>query len=179
MSTGEVRGGMKRATQIDSAGAGFDAYRAALSAFVARRVANPSEVEDLVQEACARLIARSSTHALDEPQAYLFRIAANLIADRHRRTTAMEVPIDGHDLPVRAVQEDARRVEDLQAALEAALDELGAQCRKVFIMRRFDERSTGEIALELRISPRMVQKHLTRAVTHLYSRLGASRERGA
>ncbi|MES2056567.1 MAG: sigma factor, partial [Pseudomonadota bacterium] len=56
-------------------GEGFDAYRAALRAFVARRVANPTEVEDLVQEACARLIARAQTQTLDEPQAYLFRIA--------------------------------------------------------------------------------------------------------
>ena len=61
--------------------------------------------------------------------------------------------------------------------MQAALDELGPQCRKVFIMRRFDEYSTGDISRELGISARMVQKHLTRAVTHLYQRLGDARER--
>ncbi|MCI1141406.1 hypothetical protein MOP88_02110 [Sphingomonas sp. WKB10] len=42
-------GGEEGATIVaDSLGA----YRAALRAFVARRIANPHEAEDLVQEAC-------------------------------------------------------------------------------------------------------------------------------
>lgn len=157
----------------------FDAYRAALRAFVARRVPDPTEVEDLVQEACARLVASARERTVDEPQAYLFRIAANLIADRHRRQQPM-VPLGPEiDPPVRASQEDRRRVADLQAALEAALDELSPRCREVFIMRRFDERGTGEISRELGISARMVQKHLNHAVAHLYERLAHLMERGA
>lgn len=154
------------------------AYRAALRTFVARRIADPQEVEDLVQEACTRLIARSREHVLEEPRSYLFRIAANLIADRHRRAHPMAMLVDDHLPPVRPVQEDGRRVADLQALLDAALDELGPRCRAVFILCRFDERSTSEIARELGISVRMVQKHLTHAVTHLYERLGPLMERG-
>ncbi len=157
---------------------GLKAYRAALRAFVSRRVADPHEVDDLVQEACTRLIARSREQTLEEPRAYLFRIAANLIADRYRRAQPMTTLADDHLPPVRAAQEDYCRVADLQAALEAALDELAPKCRMVFILRRFDERSTAEIARELHISPRMVQKHLAHAVTHLYERLGPLMERG-
>jgi len=157
----------------------FDAYRAALRAFVARRVDDAAEVEDLVQEACARLVASARERTVDEPRAYLFRIAANLIADRHRRALPV-VPLSPEiDPPVRPAQEDRRRVADLQAALEAALDELSPRCREVFVMRRFDERGTGEIARALGISPRMVQKHLTHAVAHLYDRLAHLMERGA
>ena len=157
----------------------FDAYRAALRAFVARRVDDAAEVEDLVQEACARLVASARERTVDEHRAYLFRIAANLIADRHRRALPV-VPLSPEiDPPVRPAQEDRRRVADLQAALEAALDELSPRCREVFVMRRFDERGTGEIARALGISPRMVQKHLTHAVAHLYDRLAHLMERGA
>ncbi len=159
----------------------FDAYRAALRAFVARRVDDASEVEDLVQEACARLVASARERTVDEPQAYLFRIAANLIADRHRHRRALPVVPLGPEIhpPVRPAQEDRRRVADLQTAREAALDELSPRCREVFVMRRFDERGTGEIARELGISPRMVQKHLNHAVAHLYDRLAHLMERGA
>lgn len=170
--------GIARNDEVPDGDDGFEAYRAALRAFVSRRISDQHEVDDLVQEACTRLIARSQEQILEEPRAYLFRIAANLITDRHRRAAPTTALIDDQLPPVRAVQEDGRRVADLQAALEAALDELGPRCRMVFILRRFDERSTGEIARELRISPRMVQKHLTHAVTHLYARLGHLTERG-
>lgn len=154
-----------------SADARFDAYRAALRSFVARRVDDPAEVDDLVQEACTRLIASAREQALDVPQAYLFRIAANLIADRHRRAAPVHTLLDGQEVAVPAAQEDARRLADLRAALTAALDELSPRTREVFVLRRFDERGTGEIARALGISPRMVQKHLTSAMAHLYARL--------
>ena len=156
---------------------GLASYRAALRAFVSRRVSDPYEVDDLVQEACTRLIARSRDHVLEEPRAYLFRIAANLIADRHRHAVPTTMLVDDQLPPVRAAQEDRQRVADLQAALEAALAELSPKCRAVFVLRRFEELGTGDIARELRISARMVQKHLTRAVTHLYDRLGHLMER--
>lgn len=159
--------GMRRMVDAGS----LETYRAALRAFVARRVANPHEVDDLVQEACARLIAVARDRALDEPQAYLFRIAANLIADRHRRSFPLVPLEDEHQPPIRPAQEDSRRLADLQRALERALDELSPRCREVFVLRRFEEQATSEIATQLGITPRMVQKYMTQAMSHLYDRL--------
>ena len=150
-------------------------YRAALHAFVSRRVADPEEVQDLVQEACTRLLQSYRERQVDEPQAYLFRIASNLIVDRHRRTRLAQIDVDTDELPTRAEQEDGPRLVDLQEALAAALDELPPRCRQIFVMRRFDEMSTTMIAIKLRITPRMVQKHLGRALAHLYERLGPLR----
>jgi len=162
--------------QADGSDAPFAAYRAALRAFVSRRILDPHEAEDLVQEACTRLIATARLRSLDEPQAYLFRIAANLIADRGRRHTALVPLTDDLHPSIAPRQEERRRVVDLQQALEVALAELSPRARAIFLMRRFDEMGTGDIARALGISPRMVQKHLTHAVSHLYDRLAHLRE---
>jgi RNA polymerase sigma factor (sigma-70 family) len=150
----------------------FGLYRSALRAFVARRVADPHEVDDLVQEACARLIATAKLRSLDAPQAYLFRIAANLIADRGRAPPRTVPLLEEHHPAIHPSQEEGRRAADVRAALDAALAELSPRARQVFVMRRFDELDTHDIAHRLGISVRMVQKHLTCAVTHLYHRLG-------
>lgn len=154
-------------------------YRAALRSFVARRVADPHEVDDLVQEACARLMSSVRERAVETPQAYLFRIAANLIADRHRRNLPTVPLAEEHHPAVAADQEERRRAADVRAALADALAELSPRVRDVFVLRRFEECSTGEIARDLGISPRMVQKHLTKATAHLYRRLHHLMERGA
>ncbi|RYY27608.1 MAG: sigma-70 family RNA polymerase sigma factor [Sphingomonadales bacterium] len=157
-------------------------YRAALMAFLARRVSSRAEVEDLVQEALARLIFTASARDLREPQAYLFRIAGNLVTDlhRHRRARGGE-PValeEWHAPPVAPRQEERRHREDLQRLFEAALDELGPRCRQVFVLHKFDELSSWSIALKLKITPRMVQKHLAHAAAHLYDRLASHMESG-
>ena len=149
--------------------------RAALHAFVSRRVSNPDDVQDLIQEACTRLIQSCEARQVDEPQAYLFRIAANLITDHHRRLKNLQAATDADEPMARAEQEDEKCYVDLWGALDAALSELPPRCRQIFIMRRFDEMSTTAVAFKLGITPRMVQKHLGKALEHLYIRLGPLR----
>ena len=167
--------------------AGFDnaataSLQSALRAFVRRRVASPVEADDLVQEAFVRLYAAEAENPIAKPQAYLFRIAANLIVDHRRRSsTALgraEIYVD--DLaPSIAADQDARiRQEDLQSLFEKALGELPERRRQVFILSRFEEKSTLAIAFQLRITRRMVQKHLILAVSHLYDRLRPYMEDG-
>lgn len=153
----------------------LEAYRPALERFFARRIQDPAEVEDLVQEALTRLVAcgRSGAHP-DNPQAWLFRVAHNLVADHFRkpRHAGIEISESIVGFPVeRATQEDDRQRADLQDLMEMALSELSENCRSVFILRRFEDCDTAEIARRLRISRRMVQKYLVQAVTHLYLRL--------
>lgn len=153
-------------------------YLAALRAFISRRVANRDLVEDVVQESYVRLLARVRENPVEEPQAYLFRIASNLLADLGRGGKAalnQTEPLPDDLLAVPAEQEHERCRADLQRMLEQALDELAPRCRQVFVMHRFDELETGVIAVRLGISQRMVQKHLITAVSHLYKRLGHHR----
>ena len=51
--------------------------------FVRYRIRDPAEVRDIAQEAFLRLIRRNREELIERPEAYLFRIAANL-AHEHR-----------------------------------------------------------------------------------------------
>ena len=149
-------------------------YEAALRSFFRRRLGPGPEVDDLVQEALARLLASRGRRDVQFPAAYLFRIAGNLLADRRRRQDGLSsVAFDEQCLAAGMApdQEDARHLADLQRALAAALAELPDRCREVFVMRRFRNMRTPAIAETLGISHRMVQKYLVRAMTHVYLRL--------
>lgn len=162
--------------------AAIASLRSALKAFVRRRVATMAEAEDLVQEAFARLYSAGAANPIAEPQAYLFRIAANLIIDHNRRANTPLAKADLYDdafAPSIPPDQDARiRQEDLQRLFEEVLANLPERQRQVFIMSRYEDKSTLAIALHLRITRRMVQKHLILAVSHLYERLRPFMEEG-
>lgn len=151
-------------------------YEGALRDFFGRRVRSREEVDDLVQEAFARLIASGNERDVQYPIAYLFRIASNLIHDhgrrRARRPGEQDLDSVGDELAVPPQQEDRRHLEDLRKRLDSVLASLSPKCRDVFIMRRFKNMTTPEIAGALGITHRMVQKHMARAMTSIYLELG-------
>ncbi len=49
--------------------------------------------------------------------------------------------------------------EEIELIIERTLEELPPQCKKVFIRSRFEERKNKEIAEELYISVKVVEKH--------------------
>ena len=141
-------------------GDSLEQYRAALTRYFARRVAEPSEVDDLVQEAFARLVSHNNRGGRpDSAEAWLFRVARNLVADYYRRKAkSAHQAVEDQELPgERARQEDERLLADVQYLLEAALEELSENCRAVFVMSRFDDLDTAQIARRLGISRRMVK----------------------
>ena len=69
----------------DTALAGlFQAHASELHGFARRRVGR-QEAEDVVQDAYLHLLQRGTAATLDQPRAYLFRIAANLAVDFARK----------------------------------------------------------------------------------------------
>jgi len=157
-------------------------YRNAVKAFVRRRVSSDAEADDLAQEAFVRLCTANNNASISQPQAYLFRIARNLIVDHQRkstRSTERVVPYEDSHSPVTQIVQEVEIIEqNLQKLFEVALSELSEKRRRVFIMKRFENRSTLFIAFELGITPRMVRKHLILAVSHLYERLKPHMEQG-
>lgn len=59
-------------------------WRPALLSYFLRRVRDHAEAEDLTQELIAKLL-RHESDDLVSPEAYIFQMASNLLADRARR----------------------------------------------------------------------------------------------
>jgi len=162
----------------DDREAGRDLARAAeplrrsLARFFRRRILEQWEVEDLVQETFARILARDSTQPVENLSAYVFQTAASVLADRNRRRVArhandhvvFDANCHGED------DFDASRIlvgrEDLRA-LVAALLSLPERTRTIFVLHRLDGRKYRDIGAQLGISVSAVEKHMLRAMQHL------------
>jgi RNA polymerase sigma-70 factor (ECF subfamily) len=150
--------------------------RQSLARFFRRRVPDQAEVEDLVQEVFARVVARDSRSRVDHLGGYVFQTAASVLADRARRRFArraedhVEFDPDQHG----DVDVDVERLltgrEDLRAAT-AALLSLPERTRTIFVLHRLEGCGYREIGQRLGISVSAVEKHMARAVRHLTQHL--------
>jgi RNA polymerase sigma-70 factor (ECF subfamily) len=147
-----------------------------LIGFVRARVRCSTTAADIVQDTYLRAVASSQSHALDNPQAFLYRVASNLAVDHLRQQRSRgkyiiqaTVPEDEHPkAPSPETQlQDRQRLQ----ALLMAVDELPPRCREVFILRRFEDLDQDQISRRLGISRNMVEKHLRHALLHCRRRL--------
>jgi RNA polymerase sigma-70 factor (ECF subfamily) len=151
--------------------------RQSLTHYFRRRIRDRAEVEDLVQEVFARILARSSAEPVEHLAGYVFQTAASVLADRSRRRAVRQadhhVAFDPDRHAARAI--DAARAleakQDLRSAT-AALLELPDRTRAVFVLHRLEGRRYREIGEQLGISVSAVEKHMVRAVQHLSAALG-------
>lgn len=149
-----------------------------LTAYFRRRVRDPSEVEDLVQDVFARIVGRDGGEPIGSLGGYVMKTARSLLADRARRRSSRHA--DSHvplDPDLHAGEEiDPERVlsgkKDLDAAA-AALLSLPERTRTIFLLRRLEGWSYRDIAGHIGISVSAVEKHVVRALQHL----SAERER--
>jgi RNA polymerase sigma-70 factor (ECF subfamily) len=136
-----------------------------------RRTRNPDEADDLVQDVFFRF-ARLRQHAfsLEKPQAYLRRIAANLLKDRAkaaaRHSEALHVAADEETL---AGIDQQRLLEsrDMLRRLEAALLKLRPRTREIFLAHRIEGLSYAEIAERTGLSIKGVEKQMSKAILQL------------
>lgn len=158
-------------------------FRASLLAYFLRRTGNAQEAEDLTQETFVRLIGSHSFEMADEAQAFVFRVASNLLRDRGRSQNRMRrfatVPIDAgapEKFEPRLVEDiNPERVligrENLSEVL-ACLDELGERTKNIFILFRLEGMRQKEIAAHYGIGLSTVEKHVMAAAVRLAKRFG-------
>ena len=136
-----------------------------------RRTRNPADAHDLVQDVFFRFARlRASAFGLDRPQAYLRRIAANLLKDRAksdaRRSAALHVVADEETLPG-IDQQRALESRDMLRRLEAAMLKLKPRTREIFMAHRIEGLSYAQIAERTGLSVKGVEKQMSKAIFQL------------
>jgi len=173
------------AEQDDRISEAIDRDKTRLRNFIRRRVADPSDAEDILQEAFYELV---ETYRLMKPieqvGAWLFRVARNRITDLFRKRK----PEASTNDPVVAEEGELGTLEDLlpsrdagpEAAyartvlleeLEDALAELPEEQREVFLAHEIEGRSFKELAVETGLSVNTLLSRKHYAVIHLRERL--------
>lgn len=150
--------------------------RHALTRFLRHRVGCAQAADDLVQETWLRLARGGPLGAVAYPQAYIYRIAANLAID-HVRAQGRQ-PLTSDEIEhLLNVPDDAPGPGDVAAAaselatLQRALAELPQRRRDILLLSRIEELPHREIAARYGVSTRTVEKELQRALAHCASRL--------
>lgn len=146
----------------------YEAHFERIYAFVVRRVGNRSTAEDLTAEVFRKALAGiGGFEWRGVPfSAWLYRIAANEIADQASRSAReRNAPAAGE--PGR----DEMEIVEHRATLFRLVDSLPADQRRVIVMRFAHERSIREIANELARSEGAVKQLQWRALQTLRSRM--------
>ncbi len=157
--------------------------REALKRFLMSRLGVEAEAEDLVQELYFRLDRAEIVADVENPVAYLYKMAFNLARDyrreRHRShardgqwVESRRTMIGTEPVADQAPADIAYEAKQDLARIVAALDDLSPQCRRVFLLHKFEGLSHADIAAKVGISRSTVEKHMGTGIKHLLKRLG-------
>jgi RNA polymerase sigma factor (sigma-70 family) len=157
--------------------------------FIRRRVADPADAEDILQEVFYKLVeANRLLMPIDHITGWLFRVARNRITDLWRK----KKPEAFSDTSVEDENGELLRIEDLLPSpidrlgagpealyvrsvlldeLELALDELPEEQREVFVAHELEGRSFKELSAESGVNVNTLLSRKRYAVLHLRERL--------
>ena len=165
-----------------------DQQRSRLLNFIRRRVADPRDAEDILQDVFYELVeANRLLMPIDHITGWLFRVARNRIIDLFRKKKPVlfsdaAIAYDGADEDEMVHFEDSLPSPDagpdavyargvLLAAFDLALDELPPEQREVFVSHEIEGLSFKEIAARTGVGVNTLLSRKRYAVLHLRERL--------
>ena len=153
--------------------------------FIRRRVPDPGDAEDILQDVFYELVeANRLLMPIEHVTGWLFRVARNRITDLFRKKRSESFS----DTAVADEDDELLRLEDLLSSpeagpealyarnvilheLEQAVDELPQEQREAFVAHELEGRSFKEMAAETGVSVNTLLSRKRYAVLHLRERL--------
>ncbi len=148
----------------------FHRWRTPLRRFLARRGAiRPADFDDVSQEVFLRLLRYDAAHIVENPQAYLFKMAANVAAEWSIRSSnrLAHEPQWLASLVAEDRLDDALDCEVAQHEIKRAIDTLSARERAILKLHFEDGLTHAQIAERLQISFRVVRRDFEKSYERL------------
>ena len=139
----------------------FRRWRSPLRKFlVGRGAVRVADLDDVAQEVFLRLLRYETAEVVEHPQAYIFKMAANVVAEwaiRSRHRLAHE-PRWLSALVVQDTMDETVDNQVVQREIKRAIETLTARERAIVKLHFEEGLSKSEIALRLGLTPRVVQR---------------------
>ncbi len=140
--------------------------RPALLRRVQRILGSDGSAEDVIQAIWFKARGVDASVTIDNPRAYLYRLATNLATDQGReRSRQTRLLVWGPD-EVLSTEEQAMAQDELQRVLAAA-DHLPEPTRTIFRLNRLQGLTQAEIARRRGVSVTTVENHVRAALQRL------------
>ncbi len=154
---------------VSAISAAFVENHAFLKRFLARFFSDRQDIEDVAQEAYLRAYVAEQQKEIEQPKAYLFRIAKNLaltkLTKKSKKITDY-LEESGASVVIEcgaAADSEAEAQESLGLYCEA-IAALPEKCRQVFLLRKVHGLAHKEIAQRMSLSVSSVEKYLLRGI---------------
>nr|WP_321376649.1 sigma-70 family RNA polymerase sigma factor [uncultured Bacteroides sp.] len=141
----------------------YNDYHQTILNYITYRINHKYDAEDLAQDVFIRLIDYKLMLREETVKYFLFTIARNIIIDYLRRYyKKQEITSYIYDHAVTYTNETEHNIhaKEILFLEKNKLQSFPSQRKTIYIMNRFYEKSTGEIAVELNLSKRTVENHL-------------------
>jgi RNA polymerase sigma factor (sigma-70 family) len=150
----------------------FERWNEPMQRWVASRSLIPAaDLDDVAQEAFLRLLRYSDNVAVQYPQTYLFRIAANVASEWRERARNSRPHDDSwlEDLKIEAEDEPENTIARtrMHEDVRAALQRLPQRQRQVLLLHVDDNLTYVQIAEQLGLTRRIVKRDLALAYSYL------------
>jgi len=149
----------------------FQDHREALTLFLVNRTRCHETAQDLCQETYLRLLRDNAVKHDENLAGLLFRVAERLAINYLRWQQLPRnntISLDNNLVCPQHQPDEITALRQQCELLLTAINSLPKKFRDVFLLRKIDELSYADIALQLGISEKTVQRHLVQAMLHCH-----------
>ncbi len=161
----------------------FQSSESILKGFLRHFMASAHDIEDICQETVTRALEAQRSREIEEPRAFLFGVARNLVRkqlDRQSRSL-IDFVSDFSSKDLRSNEPSVEQNLDGRQRMmmfTESVATLPSQCQRVFILKKVYGYSHKEIAAKLKISVSTVEKHAAAGLKRCMDEMEKRQEQG-